>query len=508
MRGGALIRKLVVFAAVAVVASSTAGSAGAFAGANGKILFLSNRSGDREIYLVDRDGTGLRRLTFNNLFERAPVWSPDGTKIAFAGRGPDGNFDIYTIKADGSDLRRLTTDPARDDDPAWTADGRQIVYDRGLFTDALSIRIVNDDGTNDRALDLGPGNNFAPDAAPHGDRIVFASDRAGTFNLYTASLSGGPVRGITSGPGFDFDPRWSAEGNDIAFLRDVGAGDNDLYVVHANGTGVRQLTNTPTVAEFGPAWAPDNSEILFFAGSGGPTHLYAISPDGGSPTQLSTTPKARLDETFDDGLIDLSLWHVISDPGGTIGEVGGRLEASISGTAEPGGPFDQVDQHIGSQCSLNADYDYQVDYWLLTWPSHSGFFANLHAFFDGGAIARSSAPWDPPYDEQYIGWTNTPFSSNALNTTDTSGQMRLARENGILRAYARSAGSDWILVHSGQAPGNNVIGIGLFVQAWSFAHKDGLVAFDNFRLNSGELTCPDWWSDAWPDWQALPADDA
>jgi len=156
--------------------------------------------------VIDRDGTGLRRLTFNNLFERAAAWAPDGTKIAFAGRGPDGNFDIYTIDADGSDLQRLTTDAARDDDPAWTADGSRILYDRGLFTDTLSIRIVNADGTRDHALNVGPGNNFAPETSPHGDRIVFASDRAGTFDLYAASLSGAPVRQITSGPAFDFDP--------------------------------------------------------------------------------------------------------------------------------------------------------------------------------------------------------------------------------------------------------------------------------------------------------------
>jgi Tol biopolymer transport system component len=493
-----VIRKLGVFVALAVVACALAGSAGSFAGANGKILFLSNRSGDREIYLIDRDGTGLRRLTFNNLFERAAAWGPDGTKIAFAGGGPDGNFDIYVIEANGSGLRRLTTDAARDDDPVWTADGSQILYDRGLFTDTLSIRIVNADGTNDRALDVGPGNNFRPGTAPHGDRIVFASDRAGTFDLYTASLNGGRVRQITSGPGFDFDSRWS-EGNDIAFLRDIGAGDNDLYVVHANGTGLRQLTATPTVAEFGPVWAPDNTEILFFAG--GPAHIYAISPGGGSPTQLSTTPKAPLEENFDAGIRDSSLWHEIVDPGGTIGIQEGRLVASIEHDAVPGGQYNQVDEHWGSQCSLAGDYDFEVDWSLLNWPAHNGTYAALQAFFAGQGISRLSAPWDPPYDEQITSWTSASFS--AVHSYATSGSFRLVRSGGTQFAYARTGASEWQLILATPAdPGAAVYGMGLWAPGDQFAHMDVSVAFDNFRVNSGELTCPSWWSDAWPDWQA------
>jgi hypothetical protein len=175
--------------------------------------------------------------------------------------------------------------------------------------------------------------------------------------------------------------------------------------------------------------------------------------------------------------------------------------ASISGSAVPGGPFNQVDEHIGSQCSLPGDFDYQVDYHLLTWPQHGGFFAALNAFFGDGAVARVSTPFDPPFDQSYNAWRGgADFLFGQVNTTDMSGSMRLVRTNGTMSAYVRSPGSDWsLLLTAPDVTGTTVYGMGLSAQAWSFGHQDGTVAYDNFRLNSGELFCPDWWQDFSPD---------
>src|SRR5438067_6564799 len=113
-----------------LVAAPAAVAAGHSAG---KIVFASNRAdGERELYVVDADGSGEHRLTFNDLTERAPAWSPDGGSLAFAGLARDGNWDIYTVDASGAGLTRLTSDPERDDNPRWTADGR-IVWQHGPF---------------------------------------------------------------------------------------------------------------------------------------------------------------------------------------------------------------------------------------------------------------------------------------------------------------------------------------------------------------------------------------
>jgi TolB protein len=499
-----MTRKRLVVGGITAIALVLASAAGAtFGGRNGQIVFASNRAGDggRDLYLVNRDGSGEHRLTFG-LFARAPEWSPSGNRIAFSVMGSDGNWDIYTVAADGSNVTRLTTDPGRDDYPSWTADGR-VVWQKdpsGSFACPCNAWIMNADGSGKQQLDTG-GNAFAPAASPRGNKLVFGSDAGATFGLFTMQLNGHTRRQITqpaAGGGGDFQPRWSPSGGDIAFLRDTTGADNDIWLVHSDGSGLRRLTNTPSRPEFSLSWAPDGSELLFFAQDPDGLHLYAMHPDGSGETRLSTIPSAPLTEDFSGSSRDGSLWHEISDPGGSIGIQNGRLVASIAHDAVPGGQYNQVDEHWGSQCSLAGDYDYQIDWNLLTWPAHSGTYAALQAFFAGQGISRQSTPYDPPYDEQITSWTS--YSGASIHSDATSGSFRLVRSGGAQYGYERSGGSDWQLILATPAdPGAAVYGMGLWAPADQWAYKDVSVAFDNFRLNSGVLSCPTWWSDSWPD---------
>src|SRR4051794_35629059 len=93
-----------MFAALFAAAIVAPGAQGA-----NRIVFASDRAeGQRELYAVNRDGTGERRLTFNEIVERGPKWSPNGERIVFAGLS-DGNWDIYTVDAAGRHLARMTT---------------------------------------------------------------------------------------------------------------------------------------------------------------------------------------------------------------------------------------------------------------------------------------------------------------------------------------------------------------------------------------------------------------
>jgi Tol biopolymer transport system component len=103
-----------VLALVIRVESSQA----AFPGQNGKIVFVSDRDGNNEVYTMNADGSNQSRLTNNTAGEAWPSWSPDGTKIAFTS-SRDGNVEIYTMNADGSNQTNISNNKGSDQYPAW-----------------------------------------------------------------------------------------------------------------------------------------------------------------------------------------------------------------------------------------------------------------------------------------------------------------------------------------------------------------------------------------------------
>jgi Tol biopolymer transport system component len=89
----------------------------------GKIVFVSNRDvyehyGDREVYVMNADGSGQTNLTSRPGIDQGPAWSPDGSRIVFTS-SRDGNFEIYVMNADGSGGTRRTTNAAEDQAPDW-----------------------------------------------------------------------------------------------------------------------------------------------------------------------------------------------------------------------------------------------------------------------------------------------------------------------------------------------------------------------------------------------------
>ena len=492
-----------VSVAVSVAALAIGEARAAFPGANGKIVFETNRDGNAEIYTMNADGTNRVDLTRNPADDTDPRWSTDGSRIVFASNR-SGNYQIYTMNADGSAVTRVTNDANEDRRPTWTADGH-ILFQNGTFPNRAIFRI-GADGKGLQQLTPVSSDNATVVAAPRGGRIAFSSTRGdGTQRLYTANADGSaPQLVLPSPPGpetADVEADWSPRGNLLLFDRFTFGGPvtSDLYIVRTDGSGLRRLTNTPDRLELQPAWSPNGTKISFFGftGVGTPSPhaaVYTMNADGSGETEIST-PRAPFADDFNDNYRD-PFWHIIQDPGSSISETNGRVEVGIAGDA----PSSQVvEAHYGSNCSLPGDFDAQVDYSLLQWPQGDGAFAALQGFFIGAFVSRHS---DPFAGDRYTAFSNPYF--NALPTSDLAGSLRLVRSGATLNAYVRSVGSNWVQILSAPAnPGDAVVGFGLATVPDQWGHQTAQVAYDNFHLNSGALSCPSWWTDNAPNWQPL-----
>ncbi len=163
-------------------------------------------------YLVRTDGSGARKLPYIPL---TAVWSPDGRQIAFVGNklrnrlpgqlGPccKPNSDIYVMNADGSGTRRLTHNAGYDGEPAWSPDGRKIAFQskRGFVVGQRmgigEIYVMNADGSGKRNLTRNPAQDGSPSWSPDGRRIAFVSNRDGRLEAHVMNADGSGQRSLT-----------------------------------------------------------------------------------------------------------------------------------------------------------------------------------------------------------------------------------------------------------------------------------------------------------------------
>jgi Tol biopolymer transport system component len=129
-------------------------------GSGGKIVFVTNRDGNPEIYVMNPNGTNQTRLTNNPADDSQSSWSLDRSKIAFA-TNRDGNYEIYVMNADGTNPTRLTNHPATDYGPSWSPDGSKIAF-TGTRDGNGEIYIMNANGSNPVNLTNNSADDFNP----------------------------------------------------------------------------------------------------------------------------------------------------------------------------------------------------------------------------------------------------------------------------------------------------------------------------------------------------------
>jgi Tol biopolymer transport system component len=308
------------------------------------IALTSSRDGPGfsfQIYLMlmkpdgTPDGTDPRRLTTTAATAdnpgccAFPVLSPDGKQIVFdsnrnrAAGEPLNTSDLFLMKSDGTEQRRLT----RGSSASWSPDGKRLAFHAsasgtglpvpttppnvpGVPTTDSDIFVAKvgdllDHGTGRTNLTNSPEYlDYDADWSPDGNRIAFVrrpkndlstDPNPPSTELYVINADGTGLKQLTSNSGGTAAPDWSPDGKRIAFMcREVPTGVIEICVMNADGTGREQLTRN-SVFEGTPIWSPDGTKILFSRqlGQGAGQELFVMNADGTGVTQLTNTPGAN-----------------------------------------------------------------------------------------------------------------------------------------------------------------------------------------------------------------------
>jgi len=207
-----------------------------------QLAFSSNRSGTYSIYLMNVDGSNIRRVALD-IPAYDPAWSPDGQRIAFSSTN-----GLYTVKPDSTGLALVAPEGFS---PAWSPDSTRIGYIVGI-PDAGTIVIRNANGTNPTTVPNTPGSVFTLAWSPDGTRLAFASRNNNDVNLYTLQLDGAKLKRVTFSPLFEYAPSWSPDSQQIVFSSFTPSTRlSDLHIINADGSGEHLLVEN--AAE--PSWA-------------------------------------------------------------------------------------------------------------------------------------------------------------------------------------------------------------------------------------------------------------
>ncbi len=241
-----------------------------------RIAFVSNRSGNKEIYIMDWDGHNQLPLTRNGSINLNPDFSPNGREIVFTSY-KKGNADLFRRALSSTAEVPVSSRSGLNITGAWAPSGSRIALSLSKDGNA-EIYTIGRDGSSPVRLTVNHAIDISPAWSPDGSRIAFVSDRLGKPQIFIMNADGSGVRRLTVNGSYNVNPRWSPKGDRIAYSRMQGGGFQ-IYTINADGSNDTQLP-TPGSSE-NPSWSPDGRFIAY--GSAGGIHVMRADGTGQTP---------------------------------------------------------------------------------------------------------------------------------------------------------------------------------------------------------------------------------
>jgi Tol biopolymer transport system component len=272
-----------------------------------RLAFVSDSTGQKQIYTSRTDSTTVRRLTISNYDDSNPKWSPDGNKIVFT-RMHGSVPEIYIINSDGTNELFLSDSSMY---PNWFPDGNRIIYTKLLPPDLSNtdgrMYSMRPDGSQKKAITtaltighsftgwISPQGELYPSISPLGTQIVFsffmAGWRYGTGNIYICDTSGKHAVDLTNlieNPSDIFYRLcWAPDNSKIAYCKQLWqTGIDEIFVMSADGTHKINLTNDTGSNNSNPSWVPGGEYLAIDSDRSGKSQIYLMSIDGKFVTRI------------------------------------------------------------------------------------------------------------------------------------------------------------------------------------------------------------------------------
>ncbi len=223
-----------------------------------KLAFVATRTGKKEIYVADADGSNLTQLTHDASISVSPRLSPDGRWLVYTGY-KGGYADVYQIELSSGARSRIIKYPGTNSGATYSPDGNRLAVTMSKDGNP-ELYVTSASGGGPQRLTKTAGVESSPTWSPDGGELIYSSDDRGTPQLYRISASGGTPKLLSTGHSYNTEPNWSPDGKSVAF--NVREGGTFAVAILDLSSG-----HTRTVGEGqDPTWGADSRHLIFASG--------------------------------------------------------------------------------------------------------------------------------------------------------------------------------------------------------------------------------------------------